>query len=154
MTSVNKAAPFILALALLGGASGARAADRPQGVGGRVLGETNPLGAAGVYAYQLADLSLRKVLTDAQGNFLFKSLPAGLYKVIAHKPGFTPVVVMLTRTAANTYQFLDLQLAPQPREAKSKTGDDFWAIRARVPSDVLHEIEKDEAERNAPFFQI
>ena len=154
MTSVNKAAPFILALALLGSASGARAADRPQGVGGRVLGEANPLGAAGVYAYQLADLSLRKVLTDAQGNFLFQNLPAGLYKVIAHKPGFTPVVVMLTRTAANTYQFLDLQLAPQPRNAKGQTSDDFWAIRARVPSDVLHEIEKDEAERNAPFFQF
>ena len=156
MTSVQKAAPFILALALLGGASGARANEpntRPQGVGGRVLGETNPLGAAGVYAYQLADLSLRKVLTDAQGNFLFQNLPAGLYKVIAHKPGFTPVVVMLTRTAANTYQFLDLQLAPQPRDVKGKV-DDFWAIRERVPADVLHDIEKDETERDAPFFQI
>lgn len=149
MTSVHKAAPFILALALLGGASGARADEpdtRPQGVGGRVLGETAPLGAAGVYAYQLADLSLRKVLTDAQGSFLFQDLPAGLYKVIAHKPGFTPVVVMLTRTAANTYQFLDLQLAPQPR-GKAK-GDDFWAIRARIPADVLHDIETAEAEES------
>jgi hypothetical protein len=156
MTSVHKAAPFILALALLGSASGARANEpntRPQGVGGRVLGETNPLGAAGVYAYQLADLSLRKVLTDAQGNFLFQNLPAGLYKVIAHKPGFTPVVVMLTRTAANAYQFLDLQLAPQPRDAKGEV-DDFWAIRQRVPADVLHQIEQDQAEREARFFQI
>lgn len=155
MTSVYKAAPFILALALLGGASGARAADRPQGppgVSGRVLGETNPLGAAGVYAYQLADLSLRKVLTDAEGNFLFRSLPAGLYKVIAHKPGFTPVVVMLTRTAANTSQFLDLQLAPRPRDAR-KPGDDFWAIRARVPADVLHDIEHDVV-NNQPFFEV
>ncbi len=157
MTSVHKAAPFILALALLGGASGARATEpnaKPKGVGGRVLGETNPLGAAGVYAYQLTDLSLRKVLTDAQGNFLFQNLPAGLYQFIAHKPGFTPVVVMLTRTAANTYQFLDLQLAPQPKDAKGKTGDDFWAIRARVPADVLHEIEKEETERNTPYFQL
>ncbi|MFP5288606.1 MAG: carboxypeptidase-like regulatory domain-containing protein, partial [Thermoanaerobaculia bacterium] len=150
MTSVHKAAPFILALALLGGASGSRADEpntRPQGppgVSGRVLGETSPLGAAGVYAYQLTDLSLRKVLTDAQGNFLFQNLPAGLYQVIAHKPGFTPVVVMLTRTAANTYQFLDLQLAPQPR-GKAK-GDDFWALRARIPADVLHDINKAEAE--------
>ena len=149
MTSVRKAAPFILTLALLGGAFDARADElktRPQGVGGRVLGETAPLGAAGVYAYQLVDLSLRKVLTDAQGNFLFQNLPAGLYQVIAHKPGFTPVVVKLIRTAANTYQFLDLQLAPQPRDAKGSKVDDFWAIRERVPADVLHEIEKDEAE--------
>lgn len=153
MTSVRKAAPFILTLAvlvtlaLLGGASGARADEpntRAQGVGGRVLGETVPLGAAGVYAYQLVDLSMRKVLTDAQGNFLFQNLPAGVYKVIAHKPGFTPVVVMLTRTAAHTYQFLDLQLAPQPKD-KAK-GEDFWAIRSRIPSDVLHDIEKEEAQ--------
>jgi hypothetical protein len=156
MTSVNKAAPLILALALLGGVSGARANEpaRPQGVAGRVLGEANPLGAAGVYAYQIADLSLRKVLTDAQGNFLFQNLPAGLYKVIAHKPGFTPVMVQLLRTGANTYQFLDLQLAPQPRDAKAKGGDDFWSIRARVPSDVLHEIEQDVEGRNAPLFKI
>lgn len=157
MTSVHKAAPFILALALLGGASGARAIEpntRPQGVGGRVLGETNPLGAAGVYAYQLADLSLRKVLTDAQGNFLFQNLPAGLYKVIAHKPGFTPVVVMLTRTAANAYQFLDLQLASQPRDPKARA-DDFWSIRARIPADVLHDIERDEAEGSgSPLVRI
>ncbi|MFL6293424.1 MAG: carboxypeptidase regulatory-like domain-containing protein [Thermoanaerobaculia bacterium] len=158
---MQKAAPFILALALLGGASGARANEpntRPQGppgVSGRVLGETAPLGAAGVYAYQLADLSLRKVLTDAQGNFLFQNLPAGLYKVIAHKPGFTPVVVMLTRTAASASQFLDLQLAPQPREAKGRDGDDFWAIRARIPADVLHDIEKDEGKASAvPIFQL
>lgn len=159
MTSVRKAAPFILALALLGGASGARANEpntKPQGVGGRVLGETaSPLGAAGVYAYQLADLSLRKVLTDTQGNFLFQDLPAGLYKVIAHKPGFTPVVVMLTRTAANTYQFLELQLATQPKDARGQAGEDFWALRARIPADVLHDIEKDEGKASAvPIFQL
>ena len=148
MTSIRKAAPFILALALLGPATGASASEpktKPQGVGGRVLGETaSPLGAAGVYAYQLVDLSLRKVQTDPQGNFLFKDLPAGLYQVIAHKPGFAPVVVMLTRTAASTYQFLELQLAPAPKDAKGKTGDDFWAIRARIPADVLHDIDQGE----------
>ncbi len=129
-------------------------ADRARGVAGRVLGETAPLGAAGVYAYQLADLSLRKVLTDGQGNFLFQDLPAGLYKVIAHKPGFSPVVVMLTRTAAGAYQFLELQLAPQPKGASArKVGDDYWSIRARIPSDVLREIEDSEAKltRLEPF---
>lgn len=142
MTSVYKAAPFLLALALLGGVSGVQAAERPSGppgVAGRVLGETNPLGAAGVYAYQIADLSLRKVLTDAQGNFLFQELPAGLYKVIAHKPGFTPVVVMLTRTAAHAHQFLELELAPQPRDAKGK-GEDYWSLRNSIPGEVLRDI--------------
>jgi hypothetical protein len=159
MTSVRKAAPFILALAVLGGASGVRADEpntKPQGVGGRVLGETaSPLRAAGVYAYQLADLSLRKVLTDKEGNFLFQSLPAGLYKVIAHKPGFTPVVVRLTRTAATAYQFLEVQLAPQPKDARGQAGDDFWTLHDSIPADVLHEIEGSEDEASAvPIFQI
>jgi hypothetical protein len=147
---------LLLALTLFGGASGLLAVEPPAdktpgdktpGVAGRVLGATSsPLGAAGVYAYQLADLSFRKVLTDGQGNFLFQELPAGLYKIIAHKPGFSPVVVMVTRTAASTYQFLELQLAPQPKGAKGKTGEDFWSIRARIPSDVLREIEAAEAQ--------
>lgn len=141
---------LLLALTLLAGATGVVAEEhpgaRPAGVAGRVLGETSsPLGAAGVYAYQLADLSFRKVLTDGQGNFLFQELPAGLYKIIAHKPGFSPVVVMLTRTAAGAYQFLDLQLAPQPKGPPAKTGEDFWSIRARIPSDVLREIDDSEA---------
>lgn len=151
MMSVRKAAFWILALTLIGSGVSAQtagqAAEKPNGVAGRVLGETSPLGSAGVYAYQLADLSLRKVLTDGQGNFLFQELPAGLYKIIAHKPGFSPVVVMLTRTAANTYQFLDLQLATRPRNAKGKSDDDFWSIRARIPADVLRDIEVLETEQ-------
>jgi len=123
-------------------------------VSGRVLGEASPLGAAGVYAYQLADLSLRKVLTDTQGNFLFQELPAGLYKVIAHKPGFSPVVVLLTRTAANAYQFVELQLAPQPKGAHgaNSAADDFWAIRARIPADVLRDIQTGEADGKRVLF--
>src|SRR5262250_637476 len=93
---------LIVAFALASGASRA-GADNRAGVGGRVLGETSPLPAAGVYAYQLADASLRKVLTDPQGNFLFQDLPAGLYNIIAHKIGFTPVVVKITRTTAQAY---------------------------------------------------
>ncbi len=99
------------ALALLGQAGVLQAQVRQVGVGGQVLGESAPLAAAHIYAYQLADLSLRKVKTDAQGNFLFKDLPAGLYKVIAHKAGFIPVVGMLTRTTAQAYQSLEFQLA-------------------------------------------
>src|SRR3954447_21092594 len=104
MTALRKSMPLILAVALLGQAAGARAEAHRPGVGGLVRGESSPLSSAHVYAYQLADLSLRKVLTDAQGSFLFQNLPVGLYKIIAHKAGFTPAVIMLTRTAAQAYQ--------------------------------------------------
>jgi len=96
MVSVRITAPVVLTLALLGGALGAETQSRQTGVGGRVLGQASPLAAAGVYAYQLVDRSFHKVMTDGQGNFLFQDLPAGLYQIIANKPGFTPVVVMLS----------------------------------------------------------
>lgn len=138
------------------------------GLAGRVTGNASPLAAAGVYAYQLANLALVKVMTDPQGNFLFRDLPAGLYKIIAHKPGFLPVVIMVTRDTAKAYQFLDLKLPLRPapgaaaaanaanvgvgagaNPANAAVGaagatpaaDDFWALRARIPADVLRDIE-------------
>jgi hypothetical protein len=153
--------------------SATSASSRPvaagTGLAGRVTGNSSPLAAAGVYAYQLADLALFKVMTDPQGNFLFRDLPAGLYKIIAHKPGFLPVVIMVTRDTAKAYQFLDLQLPPRGTRAKPaatqatdarstfpSTGStsasgpapadaDFWALRARIPADVLRDIEASEA---------
>jgi len=143
-----------------------RPATAGIGLAGRVTGNASPLAAAGVYAYQLADLALFKVVTDPQGNFLFRDLPAGLYKIIAHKPGFLPVVIMVTRDTAKAYQFLELQLprrgspangATPPTTARSalQTGlpasgtasadADFWALRARIPADVLRDIEASEA---------
>ncbi len=145
----------VAVIALLGQASVLQAEVRRSGVGGRVLGEAAPLAAAQIYAYQLADLSLRKVKTDGEGNFLFQDLPAGLYKFIAHKAGFMPAVIMLTRTTAQAYQFLDVQLAQ--RQAGTGPGskeqeDDFWSIRARVPADVLREIENGESQINLASF--
>ncbi|HEY0511910.1 MAG TPA: carboxypeptidase-like regulatory domain-containing protein [Thermoanaerobaculia bacterium] len=148
MPALRKSVPLIIALALLSQAGGVRAEVRRPGVAGRVLGESNPLAAAHLYAYQLADLSLHKAMTDGQGNFLFQDLPAGLYKIIAHKVGFMPAVIMLTRTTAQAYQYLDVQLAQKPAgkgRQKEQQEDDFWAIRARVPADVLHDIEVAEA---------
>ena len=123
----------------------AAVAERREGPGihGRVLGEIEPLSAARVYAYQLADFNLREVRTNEQGRFRFSDLPAGLYKIIAHKPGFVPAVVMLTRARSDTRQFLELQLAVEP-PGEVRAGEDFWSIRDRIPADVLREITKPE----------
>ncbi len=98
-----------------------------------------PLEAASVYAYGLADLSLRRAFTDNGGRFSFEALPAGIYKIIAHKPGFLPAVVKLTRASANLYQELELALAPED-ELQADGPQDFWKIRERIPTDVLREI--------------
>lgn len=159
MKAAWKTLPLFLALVLTAGVAragtvGGEAPRAGAGVGGRVLGEAAPLPAAGVYAYQLADLSVRKVLTDPKGNFLFQDLPAGLYKIIAHKPGFVPVVVMLTRTAARNYQFVELQLTERPRGTTSAAEDDFWSVRARIPGDVLRDIEHGEVPEETRLVQL
>ena len=135
---MRKSIPILVATFLAAVAAGA--AEIPGTVTGRVLGETSPLSAARVYAYQLNDLSLQRVLTDGDGKFRFESLPAGLYKIIAHKSGFLPAVVLLTRTTAKTSQFLELQLA-QGEALAPAAGEDFWSIRSRIPADVLRDIE-------------
>jgi carboxypeptidase family protein len=146
MPALRKSFLPIAALALLASLSQPAQADpRLAGVGGRVLSETSPLAAAQIYAYQLADLSLRKVMTDRQGNFLFQDLPAGLYKIIAHKSGFMPVVVMLTRTTAQAYTSLELKLS-QRQPGTEKDVEDFWAVRAKVPADVLRDIDTAQSE--------
>jgi hypothetical protein len=72
-------------------------------------------------------------------------LPAGLYKVIAHKAGFLPVAVLLTRTSAEAQQFLEVHLSRASGDEKA----DFWSLRGEVPADVLREIEGDVASGGA-----
>jgi hypothetical protein len=109
-------------------------------LGGRVVGSESPLHAASVYVYHLADSQLQKALTDSDGGFGFAELPAGLYKVVAFKPGFLPAVVLLTRAAANVRQFVDLELEREPVPG-AVAADDFWSLRGEVPADVLRDIE-------------
>lgn len=144
--------PRLAAAALLGFAAPAMAAAVPTatmitaidtqadaGLYGRVVGEVEPLSSARVYAYQLADLTLHEVATNDQGRFRFPKLPAGLYKIIAHKAGFVPAVVMLTRARDDARQFVELQLATET-EGGAAGGEDFWAVRDRIPPDVLRDI--------------
>ena len=81
-----------------------------------------------------------QAVTDERGHFLFDTLPAGLYKVIAHKAGFVPAVVQLTRTTASAFQFLELELSESTATDRSD-GEDFWAVRSQVPTDVLRRIQ-------------
>jgi len=129
---------------LLETVSATAAAVDLQGAGviGRVLTDLEPLSAVRVYAYQLADFSMKRVVTDEAGAFRFADLPAGLYKIIAHKSGFVPAVVMLTRARDDSLQFLELELAEQSEETAA--GEDFWSVRGRIPADVLRDLEAPE----------
>lgn len=117
-------------------------ADEVKGkatVKGRVFGDRLPLAAAKVYAYEVATYALRKVATDRNGHFLFRSLPAGMYQIVAYKDGFAPSVELLLRRDPDKHQFVEIQMnendAEDPRQAET-----YWDVRGRIPSDVLQDI--------------
>lgn len=144
-SGAHKILAVLALLSTLGWGGRASAEERrAPGVAGLVHAEASPIATAGVYAYQLSNFSLHKVTTDAQGRFLFQDLPAGLYKIIAHKAGFEPVVLLLTRTTAQAYQFVNLELTqsnPKEPAGPAPDGEDVWSLRARIPADVLRDIE-------------
>ena len=100
----------------------------PYALTGKVTTSATPLAQARVYAYQVSDLTLRRVDTDGIGSFLFSELPAGLYKIIAFKSGFVPAVVLLQRHSAEAVQYLEVDLAPQD-QVSAEGGSDFWSLR-------------------------
>ena len=122
----------VLAVLLLVIAGYGSAEERADGaLAGRVVGADNPLSTARVYAYQTGSLDLHKVFTDRDGVFLFENLPAGLYKIIALKPGFSPAVVMLTRTTAQATQFLEVEMSQEPSDPREAEAS-FWRIREQM----------------------
>ena len=151
MLYLKKTSLAVLALSLLG--AGAVSSDDAIGamrgaLSGHVQSLTAPLPQSMIYAYHLGDTSLRKVVSDQDGNFRFDSLPAGLYKVIAFREGFLPNIALLTRASAQAQQFLDMELQEDSATEASRE-DGFWAVRDRIPSDVLRDIESVAAEDRA-----
>ena len=153
--SAGVLAPAAVA-ALLGAAPLEAGLDLPSlgdPLAGRLIGNVHagkaPLPAARVYVYDVADRSKRKTTTDRFGRYAFQPLPAGVYRVIAHRPGFVPAVAELVRTTGESVQSLDFELGARDRRpAHEKTDDgedDFWSVRQRIPSDVLRQIRIAEA---------
>ncbi len=113
----------------------------PAVIEGQVVGNDRPVAKASVYAYEVASYALKKVRTDGRGRFLFKSLPAGMYKIIAHKQGFVPTISLLLRKTADDHQYLKLQMRDE-KIGDLHQGEDYWTIRSRLPPDVLRDIQR------------
>ena len=107
---------------------------------GNVSSTVSPLALTKVYAYHLSGEDLRKVSTDRNGNFQFERLPAGLYKIIAFKDGFVPGIALLSRSTSEAFQYLSLELSEDEPEVVGEE-DGFWAVREKIPGDVLRDIE-------------
>ncbi len=107
---------------------------------GRVVGGDRPVAKASVYAYEVASYALEKVRTDGRGRFLFRSLPAGMYKIIAYKQGFVPTIALLLRRKVEDHHFLELQMRDE-QIGDVRQGEDYWTIRSRLPPDVLRDVQ-------------
>ena len=117
---------------------------------GRVSAQTTGIASAKVYAYELASQSLRKVTTGPDGAFSFDQLPSGLYKLIAFKAGFQPVVVLLSRTLAQTTSGLAQVVEMELARASAGASEDFWSLRGQVPVDVLRDLGVATADSSRP----
>lgn len=109
-------------------------------VRGRVMAQAKPLNDARVYAYEVASYKVHQVKTNRAGEFTFTGLPAGMYKLIAFKPGFLPAVELLLRRDAHLEQSLDLQVEAEQRGDAIQT-ESYWNVRSKVPPDILREIQ-------------
>jgi len=136
---------LVLALAVLLAATAGLGAQEPDDDSGRLAGhvttDASSLSQVNVFAYDLAELEMRKATTDVSGRFDFASLPAGLYKLIAFKAGFEPAIVMLSRAAADVTQFVELALEKQT-VGDLRQGEGYWSLRDQIPPDVLREIQQ------------
>jgi len=123
------------ALAIAAFVAAAPAGAAVPGVAGRVLQADNPVSEAAVYAYRVVEHTFSTATTNGAGEFLFESLPAGLYKIVALKSGMMPAVLVLARRAAEEAQYIQVELT-----SGSGSENDFWALRGEVTSDVLREL--------------
>ena len=129
-------------MVLIAGPALAEPAEEPAfgALSGTVSSAVAPISLSKVYAYSLSGEQLLKVSTDRNGSFRFDRLPAGLYKIIAFKDGFMPVIALLSRSTSEAFQYLSLELyEDEPETVESEDG--FWALREKIPGDVLRDIE-------------
>lgn len=111
-----------------------------DGVSGRVVeNREQPVEKVKVFAYEVASSRMRDVMTDRRGRFAFDRLPAGMYKLVAFKPGFVPTVELLLRRGRDEIQQVEIKLLPET-EIDARAGESYWNVRGRVPSDVLRQM--------------
>lgn len=106
---------------------------------GTVTNAANPVANALVIALNTQDLAATQVWTGVDGTFTLPSLRAGVYKIIAVKAGFAPLVTTLVPTKPNHHLALKLQTEKQAR--RKSTNQEIWELRGSLPADVLRDLD-------------
>jgi hypothetical protein len=107
---------------------------------GTVTNATHPVANALVIALNTQDLAATQVWTGVDGSFTLPSLRTGVYKLIAVKSGFAPLITTLIPTKPSHRVALRLQTEKQA--AKRKTANqEIWELRGSLPADVLRDLD-------------
>lgn len=106
---------------------------------GTVTNAASPVANALVIALNTQDLATTQAWTGTDGSFTLPSLRAGVYKIIAVKAGFAPLVTTLVPTKPNHRLALRLQTEKQAR--RKSANQEIWELRGSLPADVLRDLD-------------
>ena len=139
---------FLAPALSLAGATGIAFASPPPSppIAGVVRHLEQPISGALVIFYNLADTTLTRSRSAADGTFVLASAPVGVYDLIAYKRGFLPSLVRLWHQALpERVSSVEIKLASAGREANApSTPSTLWDLRDRLPADILREIALEE----------
>jgi hypothetical protein len=107
---------------------------------GTVTTAAHPVANALVIALNTQDLAATQVWTAVDGTFTLPTLRTGVYKIIAVKAGFAPLITTLVPTKPS--HRLALRLETEKQAAKRKTANqEIWELRGSLPADVLRDLD-------------
>lgn len=106
---------------------------------GTVTNAARPVANALVIALNTSDLAATQVWTAVDGTFTLPTLRTGVYKIIAVKAGFAPLITTLVPTKPNHRLALHLETEKQAR--RKSTNQEIWELRGSLPADVLRDLE-------------
>jgi hypothetical protein len=106
---------------------------------GTVTNAAKPVANALVIALNTQDLAATQVWTDVDGTFTLPTLRTGVYRIIAVKAGFAPLVTTLVPTKPNHRLALRLQTEKQAR--RKSANQEIWELRGSLPADVLRDLD-------------
>jgi Carboxypeptidase regulatory-like domain len=123
-------------------------------ISGVVRSVEAPVAGALVVLYNVAETSLARLRTAADGTFVLASAPVGVYDLIAYKKGFQPALVRILHQAApQRVSSVEIQLAAasgkSPASSVGARPSTLWDLADRLPADVLRELDLDSGEQAA-----
>jgi hypothetical protein len=151
----RSATAFVASTLTLFGAGGIALASPPPPappISGVVRHVEQPISGALVVFYNLADTTLTRSRSAADGTFVIASAPVGIYDLVAYKKGFLPSLVRLWHQALpERVSSVEIKLAAAGREPGApSTSSTLWELRDRLPGDVLREIALEEVAETSP----